>query len=77
MGAATVPAVGGRRVTMNGEEGAKVTRTLGLKAAFPAHFEGWEHYQEGKEGIEQAFRDADLTGSLHLLEPGGSEELTI
>ena len=62
---------------MNGEEGAKVTQTLGLKAAFPAHFEGWAHCQEGKEGIEKAFSDADLLDSLHLLEPGGSEELTI
>jgi len=77
MGAATVPAVGGRRLSMNGEEGARVTQTLGLKVAFPAHFEGWEHYQEGKEGIEQAFRDADLTASLHLLDPGASEELTL
>ena len=77
MGAATVPAVGGRRLTMNGEEGVRVTKTLGLKAAFPAHFEGWEHYQEGREGIEQAFRDADLTNTLHLLDPGASEELPI
>ncbi len=77
MGAATVPAVGGRRLTMNGEEGARVTQTLGLKAAFPAHFEGWEHYQEGKEGIENAFRDANLRDSLHLLDPGASEELTL
>ena len=44
-----MPAVGGRRLTMNGEEGARVTKTLGLKAAFPAHFEGWEHYQEGRD----------------------------
>ena len=77
MGAATVPAVGGRRLTMNGEEGVRVTQTLGLKAAFPAHFEGWEHYQEGREGIEQAFREADLFDSLHLLDPGASEELTL
>jgi L-ascorbate metabolism protein UlaG (beta-lactamase superfamily) len=77
MGAATVPAVGGRRLTMNGEEGVKVTRTLGLKVAFPAHFEGWEHYQEGRDGIENAFREADLMDSLHVLDPGASEELTI
>ena len=77
MGAASVPAVGDRRLTMNGEEGVRVTQTLGLKAAFPAHFEGWEHYTEGKEGIETAFRDANLTDSLHLLDPGASEELTI
>ena len=74
MGAATVPAVGGRRLTMNGEEGAKVTKTLGIKEAFPAHFEGWEHYQEGRSGIEKGFRAAGVTGALHMLDPGESAE---
>ncbi|MCZ6493043.1 MAG: MBL fold metallo-hydrolase, partial [Planctomycetota bacterium] len=77
MGAATVPAVGGRRLTMNGEEGAKVTKTLGIKAAFPAHFEGWEHYQEGRSGIENAFSKANVTGALHMLDPGESAEPTV
>ena len=77
MGAATVPAVGGRRLTMNGEEGARVTKTLGLKAAFPAHFEGWEHYQEGRDGIEMQFGKANLTGELNMLDPGESVEVTV
>ena len=77
MGAATVPAVGGRRLTMNGEEGAKVTKTLGIKTAFPAHFEGWEHYQEGRSGIETAFSEAGLTGALHMLDPGESADLML
>ena len=77
MGAATVPAVGGRRLTMNGEEGAKVTKTLGIKAAFPAHFEGWEHYQEGRDGIEKAFSKDGLTGALHMPDPGESAEPTV
>ncbi len=69
MGAATVPAVGGRRLTMNGEEGAKVTKTLGLKTAFPAHFEGWEHYQEGRDGIESAFSSDNVSDALSVFDP--------
>jgi len=49
MGAANVPAVGDNRLTMNGKEGARLTETLNLKYAFPAHFEGWLHYKEGRE----------------------------
>ncbi len=77
MGAATVPAVGGRRLTMNGEEGARVTKTLGVKTAFPAHFEGWEHYQEGRGEIEKAFSKAHLTCALNMLDPGESAEPTV
>ena len=77
MGAATVPAVGGRRLTMNGEEGAKVTKTLGLKVAFPAHFEGWAHYQEGRDGIEVAFKKANVSGALRMLDPGQAVEITV
>jgi L-ascorbate metabolism protein UlaG (beta-lactamase superfamily) len=70
MGAASVPAVGGRRLTMNGEEGVKVAEALSLSRVFPAHFEGWMHYQEGRDGIEQAFDAAGLTDVLSFLDPG-------
>jgi len=74
MGAATVPAVGGIRLTMNGEEGARVTRTLDLMTAFPAHFEGWLHYKEGSDGIREAFTSAGLIDRLNFLDPGQSAE---
>ena len=74
MGAANVPAVGDNRLTMNGEEGARVTQTLGVKTAFPAHFEGWEHYKEGADGIRKAFDAAKLSDRLNMLEPGQSAQ---
>ncbi|MCH8080614.1 MAG: MBL fold metallo-hydrolase [Proteobacteria bacterium] len=77
MGAANVPAVGDRRLTMNGEEGARVAQTLNLKTVYPAHFEGWMHYKEGIEGIKQAFEDANLNDVLEILKPGQSVELVI
>ncbi len=74
MGAANVPAVGDRRLTMNGVEGARVAQTLGLKTVFPAHFEGWLHYKEGIDGIKQAFADANLNDALQTLKPGQSTQ---
>ena len=75
MGAANVPAVGDVRLTMNGEEGARVTQTLGLESAFPAHFEGWLHYMEGRAGIETAFEAAGITDTLKILDPGQTHSL--
>jgi L-ascorbate metabolism protein UlaG (beta-lactamase superfamily) len=72
MGAANVPAVGDNRLTMNGEEGARVTKTLDVKNVFPAHFEGWLHYKEGRSGIENAFESAGVSDRLHVLDPGQS-----
>ena len=77
MGAANVPAVGDIRLTMNGEEGARVTKTLGLQTAYPAHFEGWAHYKEGRDGIEAAFEAAGVRDRLHTLKPGESATPTV
>ena len=77
MGAANVPAVGDNRLTMNGEEGARVTKTLDLVNAYPAHFEGWLHYKEGRKGIEQAFEAADVRDRLNVLDPGESATPTV
>ena len=77
MGAANVPAVGDRRLTMNGEEGARVAQTLSLKTVYPADFEGWEHYKEGIDGIKQAFADANLNDALQTLKPGQSVQPVI
>ncbi len=74
MGAANVPAVGDIRLTMNGEEGARVTKTLGIKHAYPAHFEGWAHYKQGRAGIESDFEAAGVRDRLHFLDPGESAQ---
>ena len=77
MGAANVPAVGDNRLTMNGKEGARLTETLNLKNAFPAHFEGWAHYKEGREKMGEAFDKAGMADRLQLLNPGGSCEVDV
>jgi L-ascorbate metabolism protein UlaG (beta-lactamase superfamily) len=77
MGAANVPAVGDIRLTMNGEEGARLTELLNLKNVFPAHFEGWLHYKEGREKMGESFDKAGMAERLHPLLPGKSFELEI
>jgi hypothetical protein len=77
MGAANVPAVGDNILTLDGEQGAKVASALGLESVFPAHFEGWEHYTQGRSGIEEAFEAAGLGDRLHVLDPGEAEAVTV
>lgn len=66
MGSANVPAVGDNALTMDGKEGARLTAKLGAKKVFPAHFEGWMHYREGRDGIAQAFEEAGLSDRLEF-----------
>ena len=77
MGAANVPAVGDNILTLDGEQGARVTSTLALEAVFPAHFEGWEHFTQGRSGIEEAFEAAGLSDRLHMLDPGEAETIAV
>ena len=77
MGAANVPAVGDNRLTMNGAEGARLTELLDLTNAFPAHFEGYLHYKEGREKMGEAFDKAGMADQLNPLLPGESLELDL
>ncbi len=55
MGAAKIPAAGDNALTMTTAEGIKLAQSLDAKDIFPAHFEGWLHYTEGRDTIEAAF----------------------
>jgi hypothetical protein len=36
----------------------------------PLHFEGWEHFTEGRQDVDRAFELAGLKDRLLWLEPG-------
>ena len=77
MGAAQVPAAGDNRLTMNGEEGAKVTKMTAAATVFAAHYEGWMHYTEQRDGIEKAFAAANLSNRLKWPPLGQSIEVDV
>ena len=77
LGAANVPAVGDNFLTMNASDGVRATRTLKLKAVYPAHFEGWRHFTQGAWFIERDFEKAGLAASLHMLRPGQAENVAV
>jgi L-ascorbate metabolism protein UlaG (beta-lactamase superfamily) len=70
MGAARVEAVGPQHLTMTADEGVAVARAMPKAVIVPLHFEGWTHFSEGREVIEQTFAKAGLLDRLVWGEPG-------
>ena len=77
LGSANVPAVGDNALTMNGADGARITEKVGAKQVFPAHFEGWMHYREGRDGIAAAFADAGLSERLVFAPLGEAVDVAV
>lgn len=69
-GATQVEAHGPVLLTFDGIEGASFAKTLGEATIIPIHYEGWAHFSEGRDEIEQAFSAAGLAEHLHFLPVG-------
>jgi L-ascorbate metabolism protein UlaG (beta-lactamase superfamily) len=70
MGAARVREVGPAHLTMTAEEGVLVARAMPNALIVPLHFEGWEHFSEGREVIQAAFAAAGLSDRVRWLVRG-------
>ena len=65
MGAARVAAVGPDHLTFTAEEAVEVARLMPDADIVPLHFEGWEHFTEGRDAISRTFAGAGLEQRLH------------
>ncbi|MFD4941469.1 MBL fold metallo-hydrolase [Streptomyces sp. NPDC058409] len=76
LGAARIEAFGGGElITMDGEQAASLTRSLGARRVVPVHYDSWDHFTEGHEQIAARFTEAGLADRLHWLTPGIAEPL--
>ena len=75
LGDARLPILGDVSLTMNGDQGARLTRSLGARTVVPVHFDAWAHFTEGRDRIVEAFERAGLADRLRLLTPGTAEHL--
>lgn len=67
-GAAHANRFGPVHLTLTGAEGAQFTSMIGNAATVvPIHYEGWSHFTEGRDEIEQAFAAAGLEKQLRFL----------
>jgi L-ascorbate metabolism protein UlaG (beta-lactamase superfamily) len=69
-GAARVAVAGDLPLTLTAEQAVKVARALPQALVVPLHFEGWEHFSEGRAEVERAFREAGEDGRLRWPRPG-------
>ena len=70
LGAARVPQPNSPHITMTAAEAVEAARAFAGAAIVPLHFEGWEHFSEGRDDIARAFADAGLSSRLRWPDPG-------
>jgi L-ascorbate metabolism protein UlaG (beta-lactamase superfamily) len=75
MGAARVPEVGPDHLTFTAEEGIMLARAMPEAVIVPLHYEGWEHFSEGRGAIEETFKAARIASRLCWLRRGQVETL--
>lgn len=68
VGAAVVKNVGTQHLTMTAAEALQVARLFPDAMIVPLHFEGWEHFTEGRKEIEEVFAGAGLGNKLQWAE---------
>jgi L-ascorbate metabolism protein UlaG (beta-lactamase superfamily) len=76
-GAARVPEVGPEHLTFDAHEAVTLARAFPAAVIVPLHYEGWEHFSEGRPELERAFDTAGIASRLVWLRPGEASELGI
>ncbi|MFE9622981.1 MBL fold metallo-hydrolase [Streptomyces sp. NPDC006527] len=75
-GAARVPAkFDGRPLSLDSRRAAAAAAVLGADVVVPAHYDGWEHFSEGRTDLEQAFHEAGLSSLLRTATHGSWVDL--
>ena len=70
-GAARVPGkFRDRALSLDGIRAAAAAAILGPVDVIPAHYDGWAHFSEGRDGIVRGFDDAGLGAQLRLSDHG-------
>ncbi len=77
LGGVRFPVSGPLRYTMTAEEAVELCRLVRPRTAIPIHYEGWKHFRQGREAIEQEFAKApeDIRRTIRWLPIGVEVEL--
>jgi L-ascorbate metabolism protein UlaG (beta-lactamase superfamily) len=72
LGGARFPVTGPVRYTMTAQNAVDLCKLVRPRTAIPVHYEGWTHFRQGREGIEQelASAPADIRSRFQLLTIG-------
>ncbi len=72
LGGVRFPISGPLRYTMTGAEAVELCGQIRPRTAIPIHYEGWQHFREGREEVERALAaaPAEVRDSFRWLEIG-------
>jgi len=79
LGGARFPVSGPVRYTMNAREAVELIELLEPHTAVPIHYEGWQHFREGREAIEEKLGAApdDVRRRVRWLPIGSPAEIEV
>jgi L-ascorbate metabolism protein UlaG (beta-lactamase superfamily) len=60
----------GSLIVLDSAQAAEAAAILGARRVVPVHYDGWEHFGEGRDELVAAFTAAGLADRLDLGEPG-------
>ena len=74
LGGVQFPVTGPLRYTMTAKDAIELCRLIKPRTAIPIHYEGWKHFKQGREAIEQelARSPEDIRQTIRWL-PLGTE----
>ncbi len=77
LGGVRFPVTGPLRYTMTARDAVELCRVVRPRAVVPIHYEGWKHFQEGREAIERELAGApeEIRESVRWLPIGSAVEL--
>ena len=65
LGGVQFPVTGPIRYTMTARDAIELCRLVEPRTAIPIHYEGWKHFQQGREDIERELADAPRITRKH------------
>ena len=79
LGAVRFPITGPVHYSLTGGQAVEVCRLVRPRTVVPVHYEGWEHFRQGRSGVEEAFGAApdDLRKRVRWLPPGVATEIGV
>jgi L-ascorbate metabolism protein UlaG (beta-lactamase superfamily) len=78
LGAVRFPITGPVRYSMTARDAIELCRLVRPRTAIPVHYEGWSHFSQGREGIDNdlAMAPEDVRRSFRVLPIGGEVGVT-
>jgi L-ascorbate metabolism protein UlaG (beta-lactamase superfamily) len=79
LGGVRFPVTGPLRYTMTANDAVELCRLIRPRIAIPVHYEGWKHFQQGRDAIEREFAGAppDIRRSIRWLPIGTATEISV